>query len=88
MGLPESHYQAYLLRLWMVEDEDISVWRATLENAHTGERRGFSSLEALYDYLNSTSEGMSQRARLPSEKSYHSPKNNSGSSPSYGSLHE
>jgi hypothetical protein len=44
-------YRAYLLRLWQVRAAGETQWRASLENAHTGERRGFPSLERLVDYL-------------------------------------
>lgn len=44
-------YQTYLLRCWQErsqqEEEVVVVWRFSLENPHTGRRRGFASLEAL-----------------------------------------
>jgi hypothetical protein len=42
---------SYLLRLWQTEREGALVWRASLESAHTGERRGFASLAELYAFL-------------------------------------
>lgn len=45
-----QRYLAYMLRLWQV-DEDARVWRASLENAHTGARQGFASLNALFVFL-------------------------------------
>lgn len=45
-------YQSYLLRLWRVSSEQ-EGWRASLESAHTGERRGFATLDALFDYVRS-----------------------------------
>ena len=42
-------YLAYLLRLW--QEDDSTPWRATLENAHTGERHGFASLGRLLAFL-------------------------------------
>jgi hypothetical protein len=45
-------YQSYLLRLWRVKEAE-EGWRASLESAQTGERRGFASLEALFDYVRS-----------------------------------
>jgi hypothetical protein len=44
-------YMAFLLRLWCVTDEDGVVWRASLEDAHTGERRGFAELQSLFAFL-------------------------------------
>jgi hypothetical protein len=48
---PEASYRAYMLRLWRVQGEQGPNWRATLEDAQTGERRGFPDLEALCRYL-------------------------------------
>ena len=45
-------YLAYLLRLWQVrDDEGLTGWRASVDNAHTGERRGFAGLVELFDFL-------------------------------------
>ena len=44
-------YLAYMLRLWQVDGEGGPTWRASLESPHTGERRGFASLEALFAFL-------------------------------------
>jgi hypothetical protein len=44
-------YIAYLLRLWQVEDRLESVWHASLEDPHTGERKGFADLESLWAFL-------------------------------------
>jgi len=43
--------QVYLLRLWQVENDGHPIWRASLEDAHTGERQGFANLTLLYAYL-------------------------------------
>lgn len=42
---------AYLLRLWRVKDKGKTHWRASLENAHTGERKGFAGLDELFAFL-------------------------------------
>jgi hypothetical protein len=44
-------YLSYLLRLWQTQHEGGLVWRASLESAHTGERRGFASLAELITFL-------------------------------------
>lgn len=44
-------YRAYLLRLWRVSDGESVDWRATLEDAHTGERHGFPTLEDLVTFF-------------------------------------
>jgi hypothetical protein len=47
----EQRHISYLLRLWPVRSEDGIVWRASLESAHTGDRIGFASLDALFAFL-------------------------------------
>jgi len=37
--------------LWTVEQSGQADWRASLEDPHTGERLGFSNVEALMVYL-------------------------------------
>ncbi len=46
-------YEAYLLRLWQ-ETAD-TPWRYLLESVQTGQRRGFSTLEGLFVYLDQIS---------------------------------
>ncbi|MHB0857879.1 MAG: hypothetical protein ACYC5M_09945 [Anaerolineae bacterium] len=47
----ENRYQAYLLRLWQVDDGQSAVWRASLENAHSGDRRAFANRQELLAFL-------------------------------------
>jgi len=47
----EQRYVSYLLRLWQVESQEGPAWRASLEHASTGERRGFASLADLIAFL-------------------------------------
>jgi hypothetical protein len=49
-------YLSYLLRLWPAEGDEGSAWRASLESPHTGERRGFASLEDLCAFLRRNTE--------------------------------
>jgi len=44
-------YLAYLLRLWQVRDKGQIDWRASVENAHTGERLGFAHFDELIAFL-------------------------------------
>ena len=44
-----GQYQSYLLRLW--QESPHAPWRASLQDATTGERRAFSNLESLFTYL-------------------------------------
>jgi hypothetical protein len=46
-----QRYLSYLLRLWQTSDGGRLVWRALLETPGTGERRGFASLEELFEFL-------------------------------------
>jgi len=48
------HYRTFILTLWEERnrDKDSSrVWRFRLEDPRSGQRRGFSSLEALVEAL-------------------------------------
>ena len=47
----ESCYSSYLLRLWMSEENEQPIWRASLESTHTGQRRNFSDVRALVEFL-------------------------------------
>jgi hypothetical protein len=51
MSEGRRRYKSYLLRLWQVQSKDGPVWRASLEQARTGERRGFASLADLCAFL-------------------------------------
>jgi hypothetical protein len=50
-------YHAYLLRLWRVQYQGQTQWRASLESPHTGERQSFASLEQLFAFLSERCEG-------------------------------
>ena len=47
-----SDYQSYLLRLWRAKEGE-GGWRAFLESAQTGERKGFATLDALFEHVRS-----------------------------------
>jgi hypothetical protein len=44
-------YLAYLLRMWRVDEDGGSHWRASLERPSNGERLIFTSLETLFEFL-------------------------------------
>ncbi|MBN1402548.1 MAG: hypothetical protein JXA74_17035 [Anaerolineae bacterium] len=46
-----DRYRAYMLRLWRAQTESGESWRASLEDARTGERQGFASVDALCAHL-------------------------------------
>jgi len=47
----QTQYLAYMLRLWAVDSNNQSVWRASLESPDTGDRQAFRSLLALFEFL-------------------------------------
>ena len=47
----EQRYLAYMVRLWTVQNNDGLIWRASVENAHTGERHAFADLAGLFAFL-------------------------------------
>jgi hypothetical protein len=47
----EKCYEAFMLRLWQVGNNENLVWRASLESPSTGQCRGFATLDELYNYL-------------------------------------
>jgi hypothetical protein len=49
--MPDQLYKSFLLRLWPSHGVDGIVWCASLEDAHTGTRTGFSSIERLHEFL-------------------------------------
>jgi hypothetical protein len=51
MAIRRRDYLSYLLRVWRTGSDESAVWRASLENPFTGERRGFAGLEDLFAYL-------------------------------------
>lgn len=44
-------YVSYLLRLWRERLGQTSLWRASLQDPHSGERVGFAHLDELFAYL-------------------------------------
>jgi hypothetical protein len=51
MDSSATPYEAYLLRLWPVEQNGDVRWRASLREVGSGEQRGFENLDALCAYL-------------------------------------
>jgi hypothetical protein len=51
MAKRRRDYLSYLLRVWRTGSAESAVWRASLENPFTGERRGFAGLKDLFAYL-------------------------------------
>jgi len=51
MNAEPRRYVSYLLRLWQTQSDGQSAWRASLEDPHSGRRRGFAGLAELLAYL-------------------------------------
>jgi hypothetical protein len=51
MMVERPGYLAYMLRMWRVDTEEGTVWRASVESPHTGERQGFANLQLLFAFL-------------------------------------
>ena len=49
--MKREKYHSYLLRVWLVQVSGKSVWRGSLEDPFTGERKGFANLLELFIYL-------------------------------------
>ncbi len=44
-------YIAYLVRLWRADSSQSPAWRASVEDPHSGARRGFADLASLFAFL-------------------------------------
>lgn len=51
MSKRPSAYHSFLLRMWLVEDKGTTIWRASLESPHSGERTNFATLDELFNFL-------------------------------------
>ncbi len=51
MAKHDGLHLAYLIRLWQVHCEGQIVWRASLEDAHSGEKKGFGNPAGLFAFL-------------------------------------
>ncbi len=51
MAKKERLRLTYLIRLWQVNSEGQTVWRVSLEDAHSGEKRAFGDLSGLFAFL-------------------------------------
>ena len=60
----EKLYLAYLLRLWQATSDERVVWRATIENPHTGERHAFATLDALFAFLDAETAAIARKGEI------------------------
>ena len=59
---PSADYHAGLLRLW--RDGPAGPWRASLQEAESGERIGFADLDRLFAYLRRMKEDEPDERRI------------------------
>ena len=57
MAKKERTRLAYLIRLWHVHSEERMAWRASPEDAHSGEKKGFGDPAALAHSLANSVQG-------------------------------
>ncbi|MFN2200320.1 MAG: hypothetical protein ACK2UO_03900 [Caldilineaceae bacterium] len=51
MAEGRPNYMCYLLRMWREDEGEAPVWRASLQSHRDTARRGFASLEDLFEFL-------------------------------------
>ena len=51
MNGEQGSYRSYLLRLWQAKSGGERIWRASLQDPHTEECRGFATLTDLFAFL-------------------------------------
>ena len=51
MSADDRRYLSFLLRLWRIKQQGCEIWRASLEDPHTGEQHGFASLDLMLAFL-------------------------------------
>jgi len=68
MSKQQRPYLSYLLRLWQVGSAGEGLWRASLEDPHSGERTGFASLIDLVAFLENGTGSRSSGVVRPDER--------------------
>jgi hypothetical protein len=51
MAQEQQGYVAYLVRFWQISSGESIVWRASLDDPSTGERKGFANPASLFTFL-------------------------------------
>ncbi len=63
MPVRQGAYIAFMLRLWLAAEGEGAVWRASLEDPHTGERLTFKSLDRLFAFLEDQCDQATEKER-------------------------
>jgi hypothetical protein len=64
----QSRYISYLLRLWRASGVGQPMWRVSIEDPHSGERRGFADLDSFFAFLKAQITSRNQEASHKQEK--------------------
>ncbi len=64
----QAGYRSYLLRMWQTGDGKECAWSASLEQPGTQERRGFATLDDLFDFLRNQTAPRPGQANGPVEE--------------------
>jgi len=67
----KTDYRSFLLRIW-IEQTDGNKWRFSLEDAHTGKRKGFASINKLKAYLDEITNDAPDSSKDTNEPKNHS----------------
>lgn len=60
MDTDQHVYRSYLLRLWRSKSDATISWYASLEDPVSGERKGFSNLKSMINFLEADHEDNTQ----------------------------
>jgi len=64
----KKKYRSYLLRLWEEDINGKQVWRISLENPFSGDRRGFANLNDLCAFLKDKMQEENDKQEVSNEK--------------------
>ncbi len=73
MTVAGQHALSFLLRLWKEMQDGRQTWRASLEDPHTGERRGFTGLDPLVEFLRERTREENDLPGTPGERRWRIP---------------
>lgn len=68
-NMTTTPYRSYLLRLWL-EPSNPPEWRAMLESPSSGERHGFSSLKALFAFVEQEAERLESETNARTDPNF------------------
>jgi hypothetical protein len=57
-------YQSFLLRLWLEEHDEVTSWRASMEDPHTGQQLFFFQQIDLNNFLDQLTQDLEKRKKV------------------------